>query len=218
MSYDLAVWEGEHPSGNEAAAKFYAERIVPQIEEYDLCNPVPPTPRIRAYVEALLTRRRGSQPSRALRVCHLLNASAGSGGPWIWPGSGPGAACQPGPTVPGAPMQVTARAFSSSRRSSALSVAGRRRWLGAALSWQARWSRSRRRAAFWPASSPAWPGRGFWLRARAVMALAASRSSEAMHRRSLGGSDSGGPRVSGQTWREAAGSRCRKPGKAMEWM
>jgi hypothetical protein len=56
MSYDLAVWEGGRPSDNEAAAKFYVERVVPQIEEYDLSNPVPPTPRIRAYVEALLTR------------------------------------------------------------------------------------------------------------------------------------------------------------------
>jgi hypothetical protein len=56
MSYDLAVWEGERPSDNEAAAKFYVERIVPQIEEYDLSKPVPPTPRIMAYVEALLTR------------------------------------------------------------------------------------------------------------------------------------------------------------------
>jgi hypothetical protein len=56
MSYDLAVWEGERPVDNEAATKFFRERIVPQLEEYDLSSPVPPTPRIRAYVETLLDR------------------------------------------------------------------------------------------------------------------------------------------------------------------
>ena len=56
MSYDLAVWEGERPADDETAAKFFVEHVVPQIEEYDLSNPVPPTPRIRAYVEALLAR------------------------------------------------------------------------------------------------------------------------------------------------------------------
>jgi hypothetical protein len=54
MSYDLAVWEGERPSDDEAATKFFLERIMPQIEKYDLSNPIPPAPRIRAYVEALL--------------------------------------------------------------------------------------------------------------------------------------------------------------------
>jgi hypothetical protein len=54
MSYDLAVWEGERPDDDEAAMKFYMERIVPQLEEYDPKNPITPTPRIRAYVEALL--------------------------------------------------------------------------------------------------------------------------------------------------------------------
>jgi hypothetical protein len=56
VSYDLAVWEGECPAGDEAATKFYLERIVPQLEEYDPSKPVPPTPRIRAYVEAVLVR------------------------------------------------------------------------------------------------------------------------------------------------------------------
>jgi hypothetical protein len=56
MSYDLAVWEGEHPAGSEAAMTFYLERIVPQLGEHDPRNPTPPTPRIRAYVEALLER------------------------------------------------------------------------------------------------------------------------------------------------------------------
>ena len=54
MSYDLAVWEGERPDDDEATMKFYMERIVPQLEEYDPKNPITPTPRIRAYVEALL--------------------------------------------------------------------------------------------------------------------------------------------------------------------
>jgi hypothetical protein len=56
MSYDLAVWEGERPANDEAATRFYLERIVPQLDEYDPGNPVPPTPRIRAYVEALPER------------------------------------------------------------------------------------------------------------------------------------------------------------------
>jgi hypothetical protein len=54
MSYDLAVWIGERPVDDEAGMKFYLERIVPQLEEYDPSKPTPPTPRIRAYVEALL--------------------------------------------------------------------------------------------------------------------------------------------------------------------
>jgi hypothetical protein len=56
MSYDLAVWEGERPVSDEASARFFRERIVPQIKEYDPSNPVAPTPRIKAYVEALLDR------------------------------------------------------------------------------------------------------------------------------------------------------------------
>jgi len=56
VSYDLAVWEGERPADDEAATKFYLERIVPQLKNHDERNPVPPTPRIRAYVEALLLR------------------------------------------------------------------------------------------------------------------------------------------------------------------
>ena len=56
MSYDLAVWEGDRPADDEAGTKFYREQIVTALEAYDPRNPVPPTPRIRAYVEALLER------------------------------------------------------------------------------------------------------------------------------------------------------------------
>jgi hypothetical protein len=56
MSYDLAVWGGGRPADDKAATEFYLEHIVPQLEEYDPGQPVPPTPRIRAYVEALLAR------------------------------------------------------------------------------------------------------------------------------------------------------------------
>src|SRR5689334_18580847 len=56
MSYDLAVWEGDRLAGDEDGTKFYREHIVPQLENYDPRNPIPPTPRIRAYVEALLER------------------------------------------------------------------------------------------------------------------------------------------------------------------
>ena len=56
MSYDLVVWEGQHPADDEAGTKFYTEQIIPQLEGYDPRDPTPPTPRIRAYVEALLKR------------------------------------------------------------------------------------------------------------------------------------------------------------------
>jgi hypothetical protein len=79
-----------------------------------------------------------------------------AGAPYMIKRTGPGnsscvaAGIQPWPAVSGLPMRVIARAVSSSRRSSALSMVRRRRWLRAASSWLARWSRSRRRAAFWP--------------------------------------------------------------------
>ena len=53
MSYDLAVWEGEPPADDQAALaqfKEYAERYL----EGEVVVPVPPTDRIRGYVEALL--------------------------------------------------------------------------------------------------------------------------------------------------------------------
>lgn len=56
MSYDLAVWEGDSPSDDEDGTKFYREQIVPQLENYDRRNPISPTSRIMAYVEALLER------------------------------------------------------------------------------------------------------------------------------------------------------------------
>lgn len=56
MSYDLAVWEGERPENDAAGTKFYLEHIVPQLEAYDPQNEIPPTPRIKAYMEALLKR------------------------------------------------------------------------------------------------------------------------------------------------------------------
>jgi hypothetical protein len=56
MSYDLAVWEGDRPADDEAGMKFYRERIVPRLKAHDPRNPIAPTPRIRAYVGALLER------------------------------------------------------------------------------------------------------------------------------------------------------------------
>jgi hypothetical protein len=52
MSYDLAVWEGELPSDDEAALEQY-ESLMERMDAEDLGEP---TPRIRAYVEALLER------------------------------------------------------------------------------------------------------------------------------------------------------------------
>ncbi|MCW3815903.1 hypothetical protein ONA91_15770 [Micromonospora sp. DR5-3] len=53
MSYDLAVWEGDRPSDDAAAAALFEQLYEKYLDkEYR----VPPTPRIRAYVEALLER------------------------------------------------------------------------------------------------------------------------------------------------------------------
>ncbi|MEV4641459.1 hypothetical protein AB0J80_29355 [Actinoplanes sp. NPDC049548] len=53
MSYDLAVWEGDRPA-NDIAAHAEFERLYEHYIESD--TPVAPTPRIAAYVEALLAR------------------------------------------------------------------------------------------------------------------------------------------------------------------
>jgi hypothetical protein len=58
MSYDFAVWEGERPEDDAAATKYYMDHInavMDTDEPPDIINE-PPTPRIRAYVEALLER------------------------------------------------------------------------------------------------------------------------------------------------------------------
>jgi hypothetical protein len=52
MSYDLAVWEGDRPSDDVVAAARY-ESLMEQMESGELGDP---TPRIRAYVNALLAR------------------------------------------------------------------------------------------------------------------------------------------------------------------
>lgn len=52
MSFDLAVWEGERPASDAAAAQTY-ERLMDALEagEHE-----PPTPAITAFVQALLAR------------------------------------------------------------------------------------------------------------------------------------------------------------------
>ncbi|ROT31762.1 hypothetical protein [Micromonospora sp. HM5-17] len=52
MSYDLAVWEGDRPADNAAALTTFEALY----ERYVTNGQIPPTPRIRAYVEALLER------------------------------------------------------------------------------------------------------------------------------------------------------------------
>ena len=52
MSYDLAVWEGTRPSDDAAAGETF-ERLY---GEYVDIDEIPPTPAIRAYVDALLGR------------------------------------------------------------------------------------------------------------------------------------------------------------------
>jgi hypothetical protein len=52
LSYDVAVWEGEQPSGDAAAASEF-ERL------YEFSqDTAPPSPTIRGFVDALLARHR----------------------------------------------------------------------------------------------------------------------------------------------------------------
>ncbi|WP_144128266.1 hypothetical protein [Catellatospora sichuanensis] len=53
MSYDLAVWEGDRPADDAAAGAEYKRLYKAYIEVAEF---EPPTPRITAYVEALLAR------------------------------------------------------------------------------------------------------------------------------------------------------------------
>ena len=66
MTYDLAVWHGERPADDEAAAVFEAlcDRYL------DADEPIPPVAPIRQYVEALLAH----WPD--------LNEEGGEGSPW----------------------------------------------------------------------------------------------------------------------------------------
>jgi hypothetical protein len=50
MTYVLAVWDGDMPARNEQAAQEY-ERLVEQTKDHE----VPPTLKIRRYVETLLS-------------------------------------------------------------------------------------------------------------------------------------------------------------------
>lgn len=51
MSYDLAVWEGERPSDDEIALQVFEDLAERSEEDHS-----PPSPRIRAYVNALVKR------------------------------------------------------------------------------------------------------------------------------------------------------------------
>jgi hypothetical protein len=53
VSYDLAVWEGERPADDETALEMFRALYEQHIEAEELA---PPSPRIRAYAEALLKR------------------------------------------------------------------------------------------------------------------------------------------------------------------
>lgn len=53
LSYDLAVWEGEQPASDAAAAETFARLYAPVIENDEGTRP---TSAIAAYVDALLAR------------------------------------------------------------------------------------------------------------------------------------------------------------------
>lgn len=65
MSYDLAVWEGERPAGDAAAAQCFTDLYDKYIDA-DGAD-VPPTKQNEAYAAALLERSR-SHRSRASTV------------------------------------------------------------------------------------------------------------------------------------------------------
>ena len=52
MSYDLAVWEGDRPTGDDALRTF--EQLYDELMESD--QPIPPTARIQRYVDDVVTR------------------------------------------------------------------------------------------------------------------------------------------------------------------
>ncbi|MEV6877836.1 hypothetical protein [Amycolatopsis sp. NPDC051128] len=52
MSYDLAVWEGQRPDGDDEAIEIFAELAERYLEE----DEVPATPKIARFVEALVQR------------------------------------------------------------------------------------------------------------------------------------------------------------------
>jgi hypothetical protein len=54
VSFDLAVWDGDRPSDNRAASSMYDDLYERYLESDDVV--VPRTPRIVAYVEALVSR------------------------------------------------------------------------------------------------------------------------------------------------------------------
>jgi hypothetical protein len=53
VSYDLAVWEGQRPTDDQAAGEMFASLYERYVESDD---PPPPSDRIRAYALALLDR------------------------------------------------------------------------------------------------------------------------------------------------------------------
>ncbi|MEU7841238.1 hypothetical protein AB0B39_09730 [Micromonospora sp. NPDC049114] len=53
MTYDLAVWEGEQPADDVEGGRIFSQIYDDYI---DADHDRPPTPRIRAYVDALLDR------------------------------------------------------------------------------------------------------------------------------------------------------------------
>jgi hypothetical protein len=67
VSYDLAVWEGGQPASDAAALEEFEQLYERYIGSRDL---VPPSPRIAAYVRALLAR----YPD--------INDEAGEDSPW----------------------------------------------------------------------------------------------------------------------------------------
>jgi hypothetical protein len=54
MSYDLVVWEGEFPADSDEAGSVFDELYGRCLESEDVAEP--PSPRIQAYVEALVER------------------------------------------------------------------------------------------------------------------------------------------------------------------
>ncbi|WP_305788964.1 hypothetical protein [Symbioplanes lichenis] len=74
MSYDLAVWDGDRPPGDEAAGETY-ESLFDQYLEAD--GPTPPTARVRAYVSAITKRYPDTEPDSPWSSSPIVDDAAG---------------------------------------------------------------------------------------------------------------------------------------------
>nr|WSX78641.1 hypothetical protein OH826_35215 [Streptomyces sp. NBC_00899] len=75
MSYDLAVWDGEKPPGDDEASRVFDEFYERYLDSDDVA--VEPSPRIEAYVEALVERYPDAVPRSAWASPPVIDEASG---------------------------------------------------------------------------------------------------------------------------------------------